>query len=205
MENLTKTQLVLLTLLVSFVTSIATGIMTVSLLQGTSSNVSQTINRVVEKTIERVVETPSGAKTIKEVQVVSEDDRITAAIARNTASLVRIKVLNPDGSSSFYAIGIIVSKDSEIIAERTSAFASQFGFSATFPDGTISNLALARELSDVGAVLFKAAGVPATGISPAVVSKALPKLGQTVVVLEGQNDNFSLVGRVTNLQSKSST
>jgi uncharacterized membrane-anchored protein YitT (DUF2179 family) len=54
MEDLNKNQIVLLTLLVSFVTSIATGIMTTSLLQVAPVEVTRNINRIVEKTIETV-------------------------------------------------------------------------------------------------------------------------------------------------------
>ena len=52
MEDLTKQQMVLLTVLVSFVCSVATSIMIVSLLTDTAPAVSQTINRIVEKTID---------------------------------------------------------------------------------------------------------------------------------------------------------
>ena len=65
MENLNKQQLVLLTILVSFVTSIATGITTVSLLDHTAPSINQTINRVVEKTIETVI--PVSVEVPKEV------------------------------------------------------------------------------------------------------------------------------------------
>ena len=54
-EHLNRTQIILLTLLVSFVTSIATGIVTVTLLAQAPQGVTQTINRVVERTVERVV------------------------------------------------------------------------------------------------------------------------------------------------------
>ncbi len=79
MEDLTKTQIVLLTLLVSFITSIATGIITTSLLAEAPQGVTQTIDRVVERTVERVT-TPSGGGTVKEVTVVKEGDAIVSVI-----------------------------------------------------------------------------------------------------------------------------
>jgi len=91
MEELNKTQIVLLTLLVSFVTSIATGIVTVALMDQAPPGLTQTINRVVEKTVEIVVpEETQGATVIKTV-VVKEEDFITEAIEINSPSLVTIK------------------------------------------------------------------------------------------------------------------
>src|SRR3989344_472402 len=52
MDNLTKTQLILLVLLVSFVTSLVTGIVSVSLVSQNALSPIQTISRVIEKVSE---------------------------------------------------------------------------------------------------------------------------------------------------------
>ena len=51
MEKLNKSQIVLLTLLVSFVTLIATGVVTVSLMDQAPPAIAQTVNRIVERTV----------------------------------------------------------------------------------------------------------------------------------------------------------
>lgn len=68
-KELDKKQLVLLTLLITFVVSIATGIVTVSLMNQAPKSVPQTINNVIQRTIEKVttVETPTKINDTKEV------------------------------------------------------------------------------------------------------------------------------------------
>ena len=79
LEKLNKSQIVLLTLLVSFMTSIATGIVTVSLMQQAPPEITETVSRVVEHTVEKVVPGQTAAvavpQTIKTV-VVKESDLI---------------------------------------------------------------------------------------------------------------------------------
>lgn len=59
-KELDKRQLILLTLLITFVVSIGTGIVTVSLMKQVPQSVPQTINNVIQRTIEKVstVEVP---------------------------------------------------------------------------------------------------------------------------------------------------
>jgi hypothetical protein len=60
-KDLDKKQLILLTLLITFVVSIGTGIVTVSLMKQMPKSVPQTINNVIQRTIEKVstVEVPT--------------------------------------------------------------------------------------------------------------------------------------------------
>ncbi len=119
MEKLTKQQIVLVTLLVSFVTSIATGIVTVALMDQAPAGVTQTINRVVERTIEKVVTAPaasnSAAVVTRETVVVKEDDKIVESVDKNKNSIVRIYSDVTDGGDvaprTFVGLGTLVSKD----------------------------------------------------------------------------------------------
>jgi len=54
-KDLNKKQLILLTLLITFVVSIATGIVTVTLMNKMPAKTTQTINNIVQRTIEKVV------------------------------------------------------------------------------------------------------------------------------------------------------
>jgi len=120
MEKLTKQQIVLVTLLVSFVTSIATGIVTVALMDQAPAGVTQTINRIVERTIEKVVTEPannnnSAAVITRETIVVKEDDKIVESVDKNKNSVVRIYTNIKNSvdveQNTFIGLGTVVSKD----------------------------------------------------------------------------------------------
>lgn len=107
-EELTKTQLVLLVLFVSFITSIATGVVTVSLLGETPLpiTVTQTVNRVVEHTIEKVI---PGQTLVREVPtIVSDEELLMKTISSSFPAIVKIRPTGTDGSP---ALGFAVSSD----------------------------------------------------------------------------------------------
>jgi len=87
MNDLTKNQVVMLVLLVSFVTSVATGIVTVTLVNQAPPPVTRTINRIVEKVVPgetKVIEKP--AKTV----VVTQEDLIIKVVKEASPAVVSV-------------------------------------------------------------------------------------------------------------------
>lgn len=110
-EELTKMQIILLTLLVSFVVSIATGIITTSLLAEAPVSVTQTINRVVERTIETVV--PATPST--ETPLSSDEEAILASFQLASKAVVEIREAS-QATSSPSILGVIISNTGLIVA-----------------------------------------------------------------------------------------
>lgn len=216
MEGLTKQQLILLALLVSFVTSIATGIVTVSLVNQAPPALTQTINRVVEKTIERVVTEPSkqaAAVVTKETVVVKADDVVVAAVEKNARSIVRIKeVTSSSGEKSagnFAGLGLILSKDGTIVADigvvyrkdDSAGNAIPESYLGIFADGTALPLDVAFTDKDTGLLFFKplATTSAAALYLPPLFGTTDLKLGQTVFAIGGAETNAVSTGIVANI------
>lgn len=88
MENLTKTQLVLLVLLVSFVTSLVTGVVSVTLVNQAPAPITQTINRVIEKV------TPEGTiaknETAAAALIITSEDLVTKLVNDTLPAVVSV-------------------------------------------------------------------------------------------------------------------
>jgi S1-C subfamily serine protease len=211
LQDLNKSQIVLLTLLISFVTSIATGIMTVSLLQEAPLEVTRNIHQIVEKTIETVTapSTDSSSSGQKEVTtvVVKEEDQVLSSIDKNVKSIVRIH--EKDGVTSistFYGIGLVISKDGLIAADRKTITAINI-YTAIMSDNVEFKLVPMGVSKDTNFLLFKAVlpeKGPAYAFIPASLGDATPKLGQTLIGLGGDESNSVAVGRVLSLDMKDS-
>lgn len=83
LDNLTKSQIVMLVLLVSFITSLATGIVTVALMNQAPPAVTHTISKVVEKV------TPQKEAAPK-VIAVSPDDKIVKIVKDTSSAVVSV-------------------------------------------------------------------------------------------------------------------
>lgn len=210
MEDLNKQQIILLTLLISFVTSIATGIMTTSLLQEAPVEITRNINRIVEKTIETVTPavTTSQTKTKETTTViVKEEDSVVDSINKNINSIVRIKEKNTIlGINDFYGIGLVISKDGTILANRKT-ISRDSTYTALMADNKEFTLTPVGVDKNTNIILFKAQTPDKSPyvFTPAVFADTEPKLGQTLIGIGGDETNSVSVGRASLLLTKDLT
>ena len=202
-EKLTKHQIVLLTLLVSFVTSIATGIVTVSLMDQAPEGVTRVVNQIVEHTVEKVVPSTQGAAVVstEKTVVVKDDDLAAQSIATVRKGVIRIV---EKGSDSLVARGIIVSKNGVALTDRAALMGAgaNSSFEAILPSGDRVPLtvragsATTTPFATLDLVLGTTSGeiIPVT---MANVSKL--SLGQSVIRIGGNGADTVGVGVVASL------
>lgn len=204
MDDLNAQQIVLLTLLVSFVTSIATGITTVSLLEQAPEPVTQTINRVVEKTIERVVEVeseeePKTIERIVETVVVNAEDLTIEAVAKNSKNIARV-FRQTDNLREFVTIGLIISANGNILVDSQKIIEENDYFVSFNNTEQIKMQVFFREANNQFAILSASDDSPISGLSTASFADSNSlKLAQSVISLSGQNSNTVSTGIITSL------
>lgn len=182
LEELTKSQIILLVLLVSFVTSIATGIVTVSLLAQAPPAITQTVNRIVERTVETVVpaENQAAAVVTKETTVVvKEDDLITQSITDSFGKVARIHE-GTSTSSPIIALGAVVGQGTIVtdLSQVSGEHAVDLG-----PD--TFRFVVSAKVPEAGIALMTATGT-APSVAPfKVIDAGSIKLGQTLIGLYG--------------------
>jgi S1-C subfamily serine protease len=204
MEDLSKHQLILIVLLITFVTSIATAIITFTLLQEAPVEVTQQINRVIERTIQEVAPaTKDDQKVVTTTVVVNEDDSITQSIAKNEKSIVRLETTGADGSNIISGLGLVISNDGTIVADLRSYNGGSV-YKILFYDGKEYSAAKVFQDTEHGLVFIKS-GVPQNEspkyvFYPAVLGDSnVLKIGQTVIAISGRDSNAASVGRVFQL------
>jgi hypothetical protein len=212
MENLTKQQIVLLTLLVSFMTSIATGIVTVSLMDQAPQSVTQTINRVVERTIEKITpvatKTDQNQTTVKETVVVNQDDQIVGAVDKNSKTLARLYKKTVDGDI-FSGLAAWVSVDGNLITTSSIDLTDGEKLLAKSSDDNIYELALVGSKDGLTVYKVKTETVATSSLplkfTPATFANQNIKLGQSIVTLSGEKNDYVLSGIVSGLVDKKIT
>ncbi len=186
LEQLTKHQIVLLTLLVSFVTSIATGIVTVSLVNQAPPEVQRTINQIVERTVEVATTLPEqpavAAVATEKTVVVKEDDLAAESIAAAQKAIIRIVSRNaPD---TLLARGVIISPNGTAITDRAAlAPAGTRNLEAILYSGERVPLAVRAGTSSVA--LLDVAVTPEGFTAATIADPSKVKLGQSVIRIGG--------------------
>lgn len=204
MEDLTKHQLILLVLLITFVTSIGTGIITFTLLQEAPVEVTQNINRVVEKTIERVVPMEGQPEKVVTTVVVNEEDRVLDAIAKNEKSIVRLKTIGADGTTEVFAgMGLVIGSNGNIVTDLRN-YNKALSYSILFYDDKTISAGRAYVDSAHGLVFIQAPlqknDTSKYTFYPATFGNSdLLKIGQTLVAISGKESNAASIGRIRQL------
>lgn len=182
LEELTKSQIILLVLLVSFVTSIATGIVTVSLLAQAPPAITQTVNRIIERTVETVVpaESQSAAVVTKETTiVVKEDDLVTKSISDSFGKIVRIHE-GTSTSTPILALGAVIGNGT-IITDLAMVSTNH----AVVLNGEEYRYIVTAKIPEAGIAVLTATGTPPSVSAFKTVDVGSLKLGQTLIGLYG--------------------
>jgi hypothetical protein len=193
LEDLSTTQIILLTLLVSFVTSIATGIVTVSLLAQAPPAVTNTVNQIVERTIETIVPEESGnVTTVKETTVVvKEEELITDSISKSFEKTGRVyqgvaTTTSVVGLAAQLSSGAVVTDSAIVTGDHLISFgnsAAVFSVSQSFPSIGIAVL-VPKNASTTAGTPFRAGDASAL------------KLGQTSIALVSVTQERVAIGAV---------
>ena len=183
LEQLNKSQIVLLTMLVSFVTSIATGIVTVSLVEKAPADVTRVVQRVVERTVEQV--TPAQAQqatvvTTERTVIVREADLVAAAVAQNKTRIIPVKNTSTD---TLAALGVILDPSGVIVTDA-SAFDPEGEYHVVGVEEEIIPLTFVTQPGGArGIALLEAQSeLPFEAMVPSEISA---QLGQTAVAFVG--------------------
>lgn len=202
-EQLTKHQIVLLALLVSFVSSAVTGIVTVSLMDQAPQSVTRTINQIVEHTVEKVVPATQGAAVVTtKTVVVKDDDLTTQSIGAAQKGVIRIVA---KGGTELIARGIILDTKGTALTDRAAlADSGVDSFMAILASGEWVPLKVRASTGTTTpfAIVDVAVGT-STGFAPVVLTNVTKlRLGQSVIRIGGKGLDTVGSGVLASLPSK---
>ncbi len=183
-EDLTKTQLLLLTILVNFVTAIATAVMTVTLLSEAPPTVTQTVNRIVERTVETAAQAPLPtipgiAAPAKETIIIRDEDLLSAAIRADAGR--RVLIYKGATTTAPIATGTFLPDKRAVVTATGAALPKEA--TIEFANGTTVEASLSRPGATLTIYGFSdTAALPSATIPDLIASAGLNQ-GQTLVAL----------------------
>lgn len=195
LEDLNKSQLLLLTVLVNFVTSIAVAVLTVSLLDQAPQVVTQTVNRIVDHTVERIASSTPIDRIIPVAQpqtvIVHDEDLITAAIAANDARAVTIYAKNY-GTPIALISGTYLPKARAVVTTTANLPRE---VNVGFADGTVLPASLSKAGATITIYGFADDAKVPDAPTPNLLTKSSLKAGQTVLAVGA--DGRAVTGIIT--------
>ncbi len=220
LEHLNKTQIILLTTLVAFVSSIATSIVTVTLMDQAPPGTTTTIRNVVERTVERVVQSGAPKETVKTV-IVREEDLIADAVDKQSKALARIFVTPAVGAAQqntataaatlavsgpeFITLGFVVSDDGTIVTD-SALVSEETTYTVTLVDSTTFDAKVVFQNEEQHVAFLKPL--------KALDKKAIPadmgdsdsiRLGVTTIVVGGKEQTSANVGIISGFDTAKKT
>ncbi len=193
-EELSKSQLILLTILVNFVTSVATGILTVSMLDYAPPYVTQTVSRVIERTIETVAQVAPAS--VISAPAPSNQDLVTAALGVNAARVVALHDSTTGSTTPALAVGTYLSSARAIATAAQDSLPKEVLIG--FPGGIYITASLSRSGNGIAIYSFSdKVTLPKAPVAILVPASSL-KLGQTALTI-GANGSAAtgIVARVS--------
>ncbi len=199
-EELTKSQLLLLTILVTFVTSIATGILTVSMLDQAPPVVTQTVNQIVERTVKTVAPAlpKSVIRTIISAPAPSNEDLVTSALAAQDARTVLLYKTNASTTTPAMAVGTYLPAARAVVTIANKTLPAQANIE--FPNGSTEPVTLVRIVGKLALYGFSDKGKLLKATMPKLISSGNLKLGETVLAIRG--DGSATTGIISQISSK---
>jgi S1-C subfamily serine protease len=193
MEHLTKQQIILLTLLVSFVTSIATGIVTVSLINQAPAGTTNTIERVIEGTVAQALPSSNLAAVGQSGSLASTLTLATETIKKSTVQIEEYGV-----ADSVSGLGVIINSRGTVMTDKSNV-AGLNSPAIVYSDGTSYRAAVVESQLNGDLVfldpLISAQQASSTSFTPVSIA-SFPKLGETAASLGGTGMNALGIGIV---------
>lgn len=201
LEDLNKSQLLLLTVLVNFVTSIAVGVLTVSLLDQAPPTVMQTVNEIVDHTVETIASSTPIDRIIPAAQpatvVIHDEDLLSAALSANASREVTIYPRGL-GTTTPLAVGTFLPKARAVATAASIVLPKEVLIE--FADSTVIPASLSRSGSTIVIYGFgDTATLPKVPV-PNLLTKSSLKPGQSVLALgEGGGAKTGIITKIDDI------
>ena len=209
LEELTKSQIVLLTLLVSFVTSIATGIVTVSLIDQAPQSVTETVSHIIRETVQNavpnVIAQSAGVAQVKkeESPPPPPEPDLPQAVQAAEHSVVRL-YSDSSPNAYFLGLGVVLSADGTIVTDSDAIGRLQSAI-AVLVSGSSTPLSVVSEEAESGfAYLSPTSTSSARLLVPGKVSADQLSIGESIVQLTGKSSFRIASGLIVGLADSAS-